>query len=399
MLHLPAVTACCVAWLARTRLPPVCRTSLAPVQVCPPAWFAASVVQHPVRLQHLLSSFLEAFAFEPSLAGMLLYSAAAPAPAGAATSFARQAGGTGGDGSSSNGKGAANAADGAGATGQLPVAEQALALPGGGTVALLPRMPLGLALLTTAATYEAVAAALRAVAAVAAAADAAPGSSGTTVRCLVDGCLSRLQQLAEAAGGSGSAGAPKRHRGRRQLEQQAWGSGAAAEQQAEAGGAGQVPWQLQAASVASVLSELLFGASPAWQPAWQPGGEAAAGSGGSSRELEALAAGVVQELVQESIWALPTSNLAASGDAGGPLELPAPRAAPALRAQQLGCNALLLKAALECCGAAARALGPRFTRNGRLLRIALLPMLDKLGGWVGGCGSTGPAVSLSRTAG
>jgi hypothetical protein len=48
-------------------------------------------------------------------------------------------------------------------------------------------------------------------------------------------------------------------------------------------------------------------------------------------------------------------------------------------AQHLGCNALLLKAAIECCGTAARALGPRFAENGRLLRAALLPLLERLG--------------------
>ena len=54
-----------------------------------------------------------------------------------------------------------------------------------------------------------------------------------------------------------------------------------------------------------------------------------------------------------------------------------------LTAQQLGCNALLLKAAIECCGTAARALGPRFAQNGRLMRAALLPLLEKLGMWRG----------------
>ena len=82
--------------------------------------------------------------------------------------------------------------------------------------------------------------------------------------------------------------------------------------------------------------------------------------------------------MQDAFWSLPTAsggNSLSSSDTrlllNGPLGQ--------LSAQQLGCNALLLKAALECCGTAARALGQRFTLNGRMLRAALLPLLEKLG--------------------
>ncbi len=47
--------------------------------------------------------------------------------------------------------------------------------------------------------------------------------------------------------------------------------------------------------------------------------------------------------------------------------------------QQLGCNVLLVRAAIKACGAAMRALGPRFVRNGRLLRTVLLPHLEEMG--------------------
>lgn len=245
---------------------------------------------------------------------------------------------------------------------------------------LLPRLPLGLALLTTARTYEAVAAAVRAAAALAAAADAAPGTAGTALRCLVDGCLARLRQLieaAEAAGERGSGGGRGAHKRSRQLPPE----------RAAADLAGQAPWQLQAASLAAVLAELLLGASPAWQPSWRVGAAAAPGGGG---ELEALAAAVVRELVCEAVWSLPTSvapdGWGAGGGGGGstPLLLEASPGQQRLTAQQLGCNALLQRAALECCGTAARALGPRFAQNGRLLRTALLPLLEKLGeGWGG----------------
>ena len=354
------------------------------LQVCMPAWFAANVVQHPLRLQQLLSSFMEAFEFDASIAGMLLYAAAAPG--GSATTFA--AGGTG-DGRSSfaasTGPGAASAATGADAEQQL------VAAGGDGSVVLLPRMPLGLAVITTAKAYESVASVLQAAAGLAAAADAVPGSSGTALRCLFDGCLGRLQQLSNAASGAmigASSGGSRAHKRSRQQQ-----PSSDPQQQADPDGMGQTPWQLQAAAVAVVLSELLLGASPAWQPSWQPG---ATPPTSSSRELEALAASVVQDLVQRGIWSLPTSapqlqSGAASGSGSGGLPLlleatPLGSGGPQqhrLTAQQLGCNALLLKAAIECCGTAARALGPRFAQNGRLLRAALLPLLEKLGMWQG----------------
>lgn len=373
------------------------------LQVCPPAWFAANVVQHPLRLQQLLAAFLEAFAFDASIAGMLLFAAAAPA--GSATSYTAGAAAAGGDrsgesqdGTSSSGGGSNRAASAQQQQQQQGPAEQQMAGGGAGAVVLLPRMPLGLVLITTAKTYEAVAAALRATAALAAAADAGPGSTGTALRCLIDGCLSRLQQLIEAAAdaisGSGSSCKGRPHK--RSCQTAVAGGDHGAQQQQQTGAAaGQVPWKLQAASVAVVLAELLLGASPAWQPSWRIGPEAATGGGSapsaSSPELEALAAAVVQDLVQDAIWSLPTSvaaegpdAAAASGSGAVPLRLEAAGGGGSpqqqrLMAQQLGCNALLQKAAVECCGAAARALGPRFSQNGRLLRTALLPLLEKLG--------------------
>ena len=346
----------------------------APLQVCPPAWFGANVVQHPLRLQQLLSSFLDALSFDASIAGMLLYAAAAPA--GAATNYAPGA---------KAGTAEAATAQQQQQQQQQGARPQAVASSGGqssGPVVLLPRMPLGLALITTAKTYEAVVAALRAAAALAAAADAAPGSSGTVLRSLVDACLSRLQQLTEAAGGGKGGSAHKRSR---QQHAAAPGGGAAAAAQAPQPEAGQPPWQLQAASLAVALAELLLGASPAWQPSWCAGKAAGSSSGTSSNELESLAAAAVQDLVQEAIWSLPTSVAGEGPEAGSgrsaasPLLLEASPRQQRLTAQQLGCNALLLKATIECCGTAARALGPRFAQNGRLLRTALLPLLEKLG--------------------
>lgn len=383
-------------------LTPATAASLAhPPQVCPPAWFAANVVHHPVRLQRLVAAFLEAFAFDASIAGMLLY-AGAP-PAGAATSYAAAAAGaTAEQGAEPAGAGGAAGEE---ASGGAQHSQQQLAAQGGsaGSVVLLPRMPLGLVLITTAATYEAAASALRAAAALAVAGDAVPGSSGTALRRLVDAFTTRLQQVVEAGAAcssesDGGSHPYKRSRRRSRLEQEQGAAEGSTTGELQVGG--QQPWQLQVASVAVVLAELLLGASPAWQPSWHPaGGQAGSSdsSSGSSRdmgdntasmiskELELLAAAVVQELVQEAVWSLPTSALQAASPTGAatgaaPL-LPAAAGASGQRltAQRLGCNALLLRAALECCGAAARALGPRFAQNGRLLRVVLLPLLDKLG--------------------
>lgn len=338
-------------------------------QVCQPGWFAANVLHHPLHLQQLLDAFLETFAFDASCAGMLLY-AAAP-PAGAATSHAPGGQPTSGDAVPA-GRQDSNA-DVQSSSMQPQGQQQGQQLAESNAVVLLPRMPLGLSLVTTAKTYEAVAAAVRATATLAAAADATPGGSGTALRTLVDGCLSRLQQLLSTA--EGSSGRRDRKRG---------GQQPAAPPAVDLAGPGQAPWQLQAAAVAVVLAELLLGASPAWQPSWSARTAADPATMAAAAELEQLAAAVVQELVSDAIWSLPTSVPAAGPDvpggagSGSLLEAPGQQG---LSAQLLGCNALLQRAALECCGTATRALGPRFAQNGRLLRATLLPLLEKLGEW------------------
>lgn len=350
-------------------------------------------MQHPLRLEQLLSSFLEAFAFDASVAGMLLYAAAAPS--GSATTFApgpaAAAGETGDLGSGPQTQQAS--VPGAQEAATQPAAQHLAA--GRSSVVMLPRMPLGLVLITTAATYDAVAAALRAAAARAAAADAVTGGSGTALRGLINGCLNRLQHTLASAGAvpHASRSHKRSRRGTAAVDAQ--------KPQPELGGTGgEVPWQLQAASAAALLAEFLLGASPAWQPSWHVrAGAAEAGEGSESgrssgvktatTELQALAASVVTELVQEAIWALPTAAEAADsatfqGSPGQAMLLQAAGSSSTpgqqrLSAQLVGCNALLLKSAIECCGAAARALGPEFAHNGRLLRTALLPLLEKLG--------------------
>jgi len=50
-----------------------------------------------------------------------------------------------------------------------------------------------------------------------------------------------------------------------------------------------------------------------------------------------------------------------------------------LLVQVLGENAMLVRVALEAFGAAARSLGPMVARPGTLLRLVLLPTLERLG--------------------
>ena len=309
------------------------------LQVFPPAVFSANVLQHSLRHQQLLSTFFEVFSFDAATAGALLY-AAAP-PSGTATSYS-----TGASDTQQAGRGPNSLVSAAPA------------------VELLPRMPLGLAVVTTRHAYDAVAGALRAVAVSAIAADA-DGGPGLALRGLVEGCLGWMQQLVES-----SAAAPGR------------APPLARPSSSSMPAAGEDPWQLQCASGAVVLAELVFGGSPAWRPLWSPSfptsHPGAAPIPSSPVFLDLVAAAVLQDMVQDAFWSLPTAsggNSLSSSDTrlllNGPLGQ--------LSAQQLGCNALLLKAALEGCGTAARALGQRFTLTGRMLRAALLPLLEKLG--------------------
>ena len=101
-------------------------------------------------------------------------------------------------------------------------------------------------------------------------------------------------------------------------------------------------WQLQAASVVTVLSETLFGASAAWQPphssaagAQQDGGQpmrddASTQSASSSPldELQALVILVEEEWVKEPLWGLPTSSAASWQQEDAPLEQLTPQACP-----------------------------------------------------------------------
>ncbi len=222
----------------------------------------------------------------------------------------------------------------------------------------------------------------------------------TALRALVDGLLRGLQAAAPAPA---PASAPARR-----------GVAAAV----ALATAPDPDWQLRAAAAVVATTEVLFGASPAWQPQGQGLAAAAAaqrgaGPGGApAAELEALAGAALAEYLREDVWGVPTSLEAAAGRGGRgaappptlqarsrPPRCSLPRARPAgppapahtarVRAgsgpeirvrvpQEVGQNALLARVLLEAVGAAARASGPRFASSGRLLRPALLPLLERL---------------------
>ena len=70
-------------------------------------------------------------------------------------------------------------------------------------------------------------------------------------------------------------------------------------------------WRLQAASIVAVVSEIVFGASSAWQPGAAHTGESnqsTADRRKQQEELEALVILVEEEWVKEFLWGVPTSN-------------------------------------------------------------------------------------------
>lgn len=304
------------------------------LQMCHPGWFAANVLSHTTKLAALHESLAEALSFSCDATTLMLH-------ATAETSYELQPGSLGTDAPE--------------AAGHMAAVQ-------------LPRMPVGLTLVSTARAYAAVAAACRSAASLAAVHDArgvaAAGGRralGTALRSLLGLPLMQLQRLVEDS----QLSTGRTHRAGRQ------------QRLAGADGAPRVPlagdqstWKLQAAAAIALLSEELLGASSQWRADFNPGVEVEA----ASNELESLAESTLKELVNPTIWSLATSGQHPTAELapGAPARLPGPASA-----QELGCNALLQRAALECIGTAARALGPRF--SARLLHIVLLPVLEKLG--------------------
>lgn len=355
--------------------------------MCPPASFAANILGQPSRLATLFASLAAAFEFEPSSAALLAHM---PPEAGAAyesgkllpssATLATSAGqhtpqqlvvpADGGSGSCAGEAAEVGGVQGD-SSGRAAAAAAAVVRECGGVVAVqLPRMPLGLALIQTGKAYEAVAGACRAAASVAVAAAEGGGASATgstALLRLLDHGIRLLQHIvkqrdaADAGEASSDALMPSLEQDHQQVQ----------------------PWQLRAATVVAVLSEMVFGASPAATGDWQSAGRANTGaaqedSTAASQELQSLVSTLLEALVGGGLWGLPTWQDSMPSGGGASTE-----EAPPLTAQQLGVNVLAARVAVEAVGACARALGPSFARNGRLLRTVLLPLLERLGKRVG----------------
>jgi hypothetical protein len=310
---------------------------------------AAALLDPPSTLDDLAGSLVRCFEADPSGAALLLH--APPAPAGP---FASAAGG---------------------AAAPAPA---------------LPRMPLALVYLASDPSYSAVASVARALGRLARRAD----PSG----------LRHLRRLFESLEARIKA---SQQRGQQQQQQRQRASAAAGGRRRGAGlGAEGASWQCECAAAVAVASEVVFGASGAWEaprpasvqdgrprleadggaPETLPGPGAGCGDLGSYQdgvpavgeadaEFEALTWRFLEIITNERLWGQPTSQpprddaAAAAGDAEA--------APPPLSAQLLGENALLLRALCDAAGAAARCLGRRFA--GKPLRAALLPLLERLG--------------------
>ncbi|KAK9808680.1 hypothetical protein WJX72_001826 [[Myrmecia] bisecta] len=209
--------------------------------------------------------------------------------------------------------------------------------------------------------------------------EAASQAGGSALRGLIDHLLGDLEKTLPKGDASSAAGG--------------LGSGST-------GG-----WQCSAAAVVAVISEVLYGASPAWaqsqarqqaqrrqaqqatqhaqqahgltaQHAQQQADQGAQPNGDAQKDqqrqqqlqtLEGVVGLVMDALTVETLWGVPT-HLDMATDAANP---PTP--------QVLGENALLMRVLLETVGVAARAIGLRFTANGRILRTVLLPVLERMG--------------------
>ncbi|DBA68248.1 TPA: hypothetical protein ACH3X2_013864 [Trebouxia sp. C0005] len=266
---------------------------------------------------------------------------------------------------------------------------------------LLPRMQLGMTHIATAACYTAVANVARTLAKSAVAADQSNTiSAGGAV---LHGIVQDLLQVFEAQ-------MPPQN-----TQSQASSSHTALGTEAQPS----IAWQGRAAAAVVALTEVLYGASPAWQPAQAPISGSPTSSddsrrrhngGGSTSSSTAAGDEAVSDAAQqgsrngenaERHGLEPASDVGASVHGSGPLEqlvvqvlgdfssadvwqLPThvePDASPegsALTPQALGENAVLIRALLEAVGTFARVLGPRFASNGLILRKVLLLLLERL---------------------
>ncbi|GIL65910.1 hypothetical protein Vafri_19550 [Volvox africanus] len=374
-----------------------------------PGRIAEWLLLRPAALEDLLTGLFRCFAFDRNAATLVLHlrgEAGSYAPSLAATargSYAARAQVS----ETMAAVAAAGAKDAA-----------AVALAGGASAAAeLPRMPLCLLYLASQRSYMSLAAVARSLGRLARAADseaanaaACKGPASSVLRRLMD-VLGTAFRRAVTRGAAGAGdGAPRQHRvsdwessGADDNEHFESAAAAPITLENERGRIGVDSWQCEAAAVAVVAAEVVIGASNAWVA---PLGTPQAPEAGTVAEpqsqpflaadpvFESTVLGLLQDLMRPGITKLPTHNsdgafgrhaANAAAAAGAPLsydDVVHPNMATqrnALAAQTLGENVMLLRAVLEALGTAARAVGPRFASQGRLLRTVLMPLLELLG--------------------
>ncbi|CAD7698395.1 unnamed protein product [Ostreobium quekettii] len=198
----------------------------------------------------------------------------------------------------------------------------------------LPRMPVALAYITTERCYNAVAGVARGMGGIALYGSRQNSGTGCTLLGVVDSLLEVFLSCANRS----SSGVSDH-------------------------------WQLHAASAVTVLSQVMHGTSAAFRPSL--GCLSSSETGDYEREawqdssMEDIVLTILNTYMEGPVWGLQTNR----DDMDQEKQT----------IQDLGENAILVRAVLECVGVCASVLGPRFARNGRLLRSVLMPVLERLG--------------------
>ena len=316
------------------------------MQVLPAGDVAAKLLQSPAQLSLLCSSLRQCFAFDQAAAGLLLYAGddagphlSIPAAQPKMASLEDLHSG------STPGREVPEAPSAViQSRGQSVPAKQEATAQGSLSAPMLPRMPAGLAHVGSQQCYEALAAVARSIGHVALTAGTyccklpnvaaselveQHGCSigqfmqvGSSLALLAQTwCACSLKegfdkdflasQSPQCAGGSTLRGLvdvllSNLRRAQRLSKSKTVGRASSSQRPAD-------DWQLQAASIAVVTTEVLFGASPAWQPGPpEPSAGATEQSTAENKqqqeELEALVILVQEEWVREPLWGVPTSE-------------------------------------------------------------------------------------------
>jgi len=214
----------------------------------------------------------------------------------------------------------------------------------------LPRAPPGLLFLHTKGSYTAMAVLLRCLGRAGSLAAGERGRAGSGLAVMCEAVLSRMRAAVEKGRRLGTSTST-----------------------AVAGGG----WQSSAALWASVLAEVLTGASASWADrsgvGWGACGTSV--SAVSSELLDVVAEALDALFGDAGLSALPTS---AGGLSLGEGELVAAAKAHTASAREYGLNALALRTALEFCGSAAAAVGPAFCSSARLLPKCLVQLIERV---------------------